>query len=701
MANDLTTTSQAADLRDSVIPGRETERDDSAWLLERMREFSEDQEADKNNREAALEDLQFVANIDGAQWDATVRANRMAQLKPCLTINTLPQYIGQVIGDMRVNKPAIKVRPAEDADEDLADIRSGLIRSIERQSDATGIYSQAGEDAVTCGIGHFRAGLQYTADDVFDQDIRIQPITNPLSVLWDYMSVERTGADARRCWVVDDLPKKEFERQWPNAIPYAGTELTTRARQVGWMSQDTVKVIEYWRIEEVPQQIAMLDDGTIKDYTPDKRMPDGRPMSDHVLNDAAGRPRIRTVRRKQAVMQLITGTSILTKPYILPIPRVPIFKVVGREVRVGDARVRFGLVRFAKDPVRLRNYWRSVGAELLAYAPKQSWIAPASSVEGREDDFRKAHLSGDPLLVYNDGNEKPERVAPPQFPEAILKEAQVNAQDIKDVTGLHDASLGIQSNETSGKAILARQREGDIATVMYHDNLNASIRACGEVVNLLIPLVYDTARTIRVEGEDAAIKLKRINDPNDPESIDMGKGKFDIVVDTGPSYSTKRVEAAESMLAFVQAVPQAAAVTGDLIAKAQDWPDAEVIADRLKRAIPPQILGEDDAEKSPQEQAAAQAAQQAAEEAKAQAQAMAILATREQEAKTRQAEAEAKKAEAEAKKAEAEADVAVAKSVSAHVNGLREMEAEVPEESAPEPPASTQDQGAPPAQEAA
>lgn len=681
------------DMRDGVLPERD--EDQSAWLLECMRLFEADQEADKKNRDAALQDLAFVADLDGAQWDPQVRSQRMAQMRPCLTVNTLPQFIGQVIGDSRINRPAIKVRPAEDADQDLADVRAGLIRSIEYQSDATGIYAQAGEDQVTCGIGHFRVGLEWIDDDVFDQDIRVKPISNPLSVVWDYMSVDRTGKDARRCWVVDDIPKKEFEAQWPNAVPGAGIPdlLLQTATRIGWISQDTVKVVEYWRIEEVDRQIALLDDGTVKDYEPGKPMADGRPMSDHVVNDTKGQPRIRNVRRKQAVMQLITGLNVLTKPYILPITRIPIFKVEGRVVRVGDARVRFGLVRFAKDPVRLRNYWRSIGAELLALAPKAMWSAQASAVEGREDDFRKAHLTGDPLLVHNDGTEAPKRIDPPQFPGAILQEAQVNAQDIKDVTGLHDASLGIQSNETSGKAILARQREGDVATVMYHDNLNASIREAGVVMNMLIPISYDTARTIRVLGEDGAVKLQRINDPQDPESVDIGKGKYDIVVETGPSYSTKRVEAADSMLAFVQAVPQAAAVSADLIAKAQDWPDADVIAKRLKRALPPQIVGEDAEEKSPEEQAAA--AQQAAQaqEAAAMAQSGAILQMREQEAKTREAEANARRAEAEAQKAEAEAAIATANSVMAHVEGYRAT-------SAPDAPGN-QDEGAPPAMEAA
>jgi hypothetical protein len=172
-----------------------------------------------------------------------------------------------------------------------------------------------------------------------------------------------------------------------------------------------------------------------------------------------------------------------------------------------------------KDAARLRNFWRSVAAEQLGYAPKAQWLAPESAVEGREDTFRKAHLSRDPLLVYNDdATAPPERIDPPQMQMALLNEAKINTQDMKDVTGIHDASLGIKSNETSGRAIMARQREGDVASLTYYDNGNAAILEAGDVINQLIPQIYDGTRIIRTIGEDEATKLVNINDPMDPNS---------------------------------------------------------------------------------------------------------------------------------------------------------------------------------------
>lgn len=624
-------------------------KDTEEFLFNLREEFQSDVDADRVNREAALDDLKFMADFEGAQWDATARKERERQGLPCLTINQLQQLVAQVSGDNRINKPSIKVRPAEDADKDLADIRSGLIRAIEWQSDSSGVYGKASDSQIVCGLGHFRVGLEYAGDDVFDQDIRIRQIPNPLSVVWDYMSSERTGKDARRCWVVDEMPRKAFEEMYPDkAASDLGETATGDLIAGGWCSRDTVRVVEAWRIKETPRKLGLMVDGSVKDVT------DLRNAEAMVQKDAQGAPRIREVMKRSAVMYLVTGFSVLEGPYELPITRLPIFKVSGREVNVGQAKVRFGLIRFAKDSQRLKNYWRSVSAQLLGWAPKQTWLATEDAVQGREEDFRHAASSGDPLLIMNKVGTV-ERLLPAPIPSAVMQEVAMNTQDMKDVTGLHDASLGIKSNETSGKAILARQREGDVATIEYHDNLNAAIRECGVVINELIPITYDTVRTIRVLGADEEPKLVRINDPNDPDSVDISKGKYDTVVETGPSYSTRRVEAADSLMQAVQAFPQLMGVAGDLVVKAQDWPDAEPIAERLKKALPPNLVDPPENPSPEEQQRAQQAAQQQAQQQQMQ-EAAGQLELMGKQAEVRKAEAEAAKAEAEASKARTEAN---------------------------------------------
>lgn len=603
------------------------EKDDAAFLEMVRKRFTEGATADKENREAGYDDLKFLT---GHQWDDGVEEERRQAGRPCLTINRLPQFVAQVVGDIRINRPGIKVRPVEDADKDMAEVREGLIRYIENQSRAHAVYAKCGQDQVSCGRGAFRVEIDYAGGNTFDRDLFIRPIADPLATVWDPLSVEATGADAKWVFLPVEMDREAFEKEYPDCKP---TELEVSTDVDNWYSADTVRVSEYWEVKETPITLSQLADGQI------------------VEGKAKGAIKTRNSVRRSVCMWLVTGHKVLEGPIEWPIDRVPVFRADGWVVQVAKRRERFGLIRFAKDPARLQNYWRSVAAETLALAPKAQWIAHKDSVKGMEDDFRDSMRSGDPLLVWT-GQQAPQRLDPPNVPVAVLQQAQMTEDDMKAVTGLHDASLGAKSNETSGRAIIARQKEGDVATYIYHDNLKLAICEAGRVINQLIPPIYDTARTIRILGNDEQPKVQRVNDPMDPESVDLTAGKYDIVVETGPSYSTKRTEAAEAMTATLQALPQIGQVAPDLIVSAQDWPDADAIAERLKKALPPQLTQDPDNPEppSPEQQQQAQQAEKQAQIAEMGAK----FEMAEQEAKTRQAVANADKAEAEAAKAKIE-----------------------------------------------
>jgi hypothetical protein len=556
-----------------------------AFLDDARESYELDLAADLDNRKASLEDKKFAA---GEHWDPVVLQQRAGL--PCLTINSIPQFLAQLVGDWRQNRTAVKVIPSTNGDKDVASIRSDLIRAIETKCRADRIFNSAFESMVQCGDGAFRVTVQYSSDDVFDQDIGLAPIDDCLSVVWDRMSIDPTGRDATRCFVDDIIPNKEFKKNWPDSDP---STLSERERGTlvasGWIDTGTVRVTEYWRLIERKKMLGMFEDGTIEFVEPEsleKLIATHGPLK---------KSRLAPVRYAQ--MHLITGFAILAGPYEYRLNRLPIIRMSGRVVSIAERRVRYGLVRFMKDSARLRNFWRSVAAEQLGYAPKAQWIAPESAVEGREEAFRKAHLTRDPLLVYNDdATAPPERVDPPVMQTALIQEAQLNSQDMKDVTGIHDASLGIRSNETSGRAIMARQREGDVASLTFYDNGNASVLEAGDVINQLIGQVYDGTRIIRIIGEDESTKLVNINDPMDPDSPDLAVGNYDVAITTGASYSTRRVEAAEAMMEAIQVYPEIMQVAGDLVVKSQDWPGAEELADRLRKTIPPQLLSDKEKE---------------------------------------------------------------------------------------------------------
>lgn len=653
-------------------------KDADEFLSEARELYRIDKEADRHNLDAAEDDLRFAScDIDGlGQWDSAVVALRTQLEQPIVTSNMLPQFIGQVVGDRRVNSTSVKVLPREDSDVDVAEIRSDLIRNIEVQSRAERVYAQAFEHEVTCGIGNFRVELDWTGDDVFDRDIFIRPIPNPLNVTWDYMSVDPTGKDAEHCFVDDMMPRKLYEKLYPD-VPvgdlgeHNGDE---------WVGQDSVRVTEFWQMQERDRTIALMNDGKVTDIT-DKPFEEYAPG---LFRDEMGGPRIREVKCKYAVMHLITGFAILKPAYELKISRLPIIRCSGREFPVGNRRVRYGLVRFIKQNQKMANFFDSVKVEVLSKAPRQQWIGPADAFDGNyAKQFRDAYISGDPILKYNPkAKEAPKAVEPVQYPTAFAAESQYQSQKMRDGSGIHEANLGMKSNETSGVAIQQRQHEGDIATVIYHDNMNAAVQECGDIINQLIPQVYDVARTIRVVGADQEERLVRINDPMSKDSVDLAKGKYDVTISTGPAYQTRRQEASTSMMEAIRVFPPLMEIAGDLVAKAQDWPGADEMAERIrKKMIQAGTIEDenDEGEQGPQDPAKAAAMQQ--QQQAMQMQQMQMQAAQVQmqsevvkaQAEARQAEANAAKAEADAQKAQIEAqraEVEMAASTANHMNNL-------------------------------
>ena len=564
-------------------------------FLQDMREnYEADVAYDQTNRDMALDDKKFSA---GEQWDPQVLEQRKGL--PCLVINSIPQFTAQLVGDFRESRRAIKVVPSNDEDTTVASVRGDLIRSIEMQSRADRVYDSSFESVVQCGDGAFRVAVEYARDDVFDQDIFIRPIDDCLAVVWDRFSIDPTGRDARRAFVDDRIPKSEYDAKWPGKTPdELGCERSTldQMNTAGWVDDDSYRVTEYWRLIERQRVMGLFPDGKV--FIIDEE------NMDQLIMEHGTPTKTRLTWCTYAQMHLVTGFSILSGPYEYRLNRLPIIRMTGRTVNVGGRRTRYGLVRNMKDPVRLKNFWRSVAAEQLGYAPKAQWIGTESAVAGREDALRKAHLSRDPLIVVNDEaviGQNLQRLDPPAPQAALLNEAQVNAQDMKDVTGIHDASLGMRSNETSGRAIQARQREGDIASLTFYDNANAAILEAGDVINQLIPQIYDGTRVLRTIGEDERVKFQKINDPMDPNSIDMSVGMFDVALSTGTSYTTRRVEAAQAMMDAIQVWPQLMTIAGDLVARAQDWPGAEKIAERLEQQMQQSQINPEDVQKMQEE----------------------------------------------------------------------------------------------------
>jgi hypothetical protein len=565
---------------------------DSDFHKEAVEAYEADWNADRDNRRDAAEDLRFMG---GDQWEPGLREARQALGRPVLTINRTGQFVRQVTGDMRQNRPSIRVFPVDgETDRDMAAIYEGIIRHIEHKNRATHVYSYAGSCQAACGIGHFRIGTAYCQDDPFAQEITIDRIINPLAVVWDSGAVKLDRSDAMRCFVWEDMPTAAFKKKYPDAIVQEWSTSRDHEAQSGlyWFRQDTVRLCEYWWKEETEKQYALLGDHVVIDVT------GWKPFDVRLL----GPKDVRKVKGFKVRQALMSGAEILTGPNEWAGQHIPIVPVIGEEVPLAERIIRHGVIRHLKDPQRLYNLWRSSGAELVGQAPRAPYLVTAKMVAANKPLWDRSANSPAPYLLYEPDplapGGKPERMAPPQAPAAMWQEAAVAAEDMKSVTGIYDAALGARSNETSGKAILARQQEGDTGTFVYHDNLQFAVGRGGQIVADLIPRIYDNERIMRIigpEDEEHYIPVNRmIQSPNGPLMInDLTSAKVDIRIESGPSYTTKRRESADMMMQFIQAIPGAGQFIGDLVAKNMDWPGADKIAARLQKLLPPGMADED------------------------------------------------------------------------------------------------------------
>jgi hypothetical protein len=553
-----------------------------------------------DNHREGLDDLRFLA---GEHWPQNEKHKRTLEGRPALTINKLPTFLHQVTNDQRQNRPSIKVHPVDDnADPETARVIQGIVRHSEYASNADVAYDTAVNSAAAIGFGYFRIVTDYTDETSFDQDIVFKRIRNPFTVYFDPASTEPDGSDARKVVITEKMHRNLFASRYPNAQACNMSLVTGSGdRYANWLWQDYVRIAEFYRIEEEEVTLVMLTNGEVGFKEDLLALPEG-------VTIKAERP---STRRK-VVWYKVTAVDVLEKAEI-PCRWIPVFPVYGDELDVDGKVLRSGLIRNAKDPSRMYNFWMTAATEEVALRPKTPYIGAEGQFEGHEEAWSLANNASMPYLEYKPVALGGMLAPPPQrqpmadMPIGTLQMAMHANDNIKATTGLFDSSLGARGNATSGKQEIAQQRQGDVANFHYVDNLARTIRHAGRCIIDMIPKLFDTERVVRLLGEDENVTHAAINKPIPPEQQkpdpktgairtvlnDLRVGKYDVTVSTGPSYSTLRQEAADAMIQFGQSWPKLMDLAGDKVVKAMDWPGAEEIAERIERTIPPEIKGEE------------------------------------------------------------------------------------------------------------
>lgn len=576
--------------------------------------------AEFDNYQKGRDDQAFYI---GAQWDEMARQEREQANRPVITINRIPGFVRQVTGDVRKDTPAIKVAPSKDgASQEVADIFNGIIRNIEDQSNAKAAYVQGVENACVTGLGAFRVKTVYSSDDAFEQDVRIERFGDPFQVLFDPAAKEPDKSDGRATFIFIDLPKAVFEKEFPDAAPDSMPNGPNGERGLVWWALDTVRVAEYWYKKPAKKALLLLSDGrVISAEQALKETQEGQPI------DVVEKRDIKTF---EICMRLMSGKEFLTEENKWAGKYIPIVPVIGEENFVNGAIVRKGMVRDAKDAQRVLNYATTASVEAAALQPKMPWLVTKDMISGLESHWGELGRKNLPYAVYKPDKmapgAKPERAQPALAQNGLDQLAQVAANDLQAIIGIYNVSLGAPSSETSGRAILARQKQGDTGTYVYIDNLGTAIRYCGKILVDLIPKIYDTPRIVRTIKEDGQVEMAPINHPVDEQgqqvdSIemavkrmnDLSVGEYDVTVVTGPSFATKRMETAETTAELITKAPELMKVAGDILIGNMDIPGGHEIAERLKRGMPRNILEDSPEPPPPPPQLVAELAKTASE----------------------------------------------------------------------------------------
>jgi len=576
-------------------------------------------DADTMNRQEALEDLKFASG--GDQWPVDLQNSRNLESRPVLTINKLDGYCRQVTNQQRQQRPRIKVH-ATNTTEDAAEAKvvQGIIRHIEVNSNADNAYDNAYNYAVRMGWGYWRIDHRYVREDSFDQEIFIDPIDNPFTVYLDPNSIAVDGSDQERCLITTMMPKTTFRELYPDVDETSFLSRGTGDTQSEWITKEDIRVAEYWYTVREPATLYQLSDGST-------RFAEGKDFFERI--ERAG---LFVVNERKSIKRTIkwkklTAVSVLEERN-WPGYYIPIVPVYGRHVVIGDKRKKFGMVRHAKDAQRMYNFWVTSLTESVALAPKAKWIMAEGQDEGHELDWAAANIKSMATLRYKqtdiDGNPAPppQRLQPEPPPAGVMAAAQEINSDMATIIGIYDPSQQLPGN-MSGKALNGQQMQVDLTNFDLYDNLTKSIAYTGKVILDLIPKIYDTERIMRIIGDDGKPDLLTINERTAVGKVknDVTVGQYDIVMETGPGYNSKRQEAVEAMMPLLQGNEQLFNAAADLVFRNMDFPGADTIADRLA-ALNPMSQIDEHSDIPPQAQIAIKAAQGQVQQLTQQMQAM-------------------------------------------------------------------------------
>jgi len=525
-------------------------------------------EAETENRAQAITALEFR---DGHQWPDDLYNQRKIDKRPSITVNHTSTLVRRVVNNMREQRPRIKVHPVgTGANTEVANVIAGLVRHIENISQASVAYDTAGEAAVTMGWGYWRILSEYISPDSFDQELKIVAIRNPFTVYMDPSSNHPAGEDADWVIISEKMKRQDYKRLYPKAENIEFQRSSQGDDMTEWESKDEIRLAEYYRVYQRMDTLHFMSNGMGMFRDEIKKLSTDLEQA-QITETSFSRPSVRRTVEwfKLNGKEIVDRRSHDENP--LPDRWIPVIRCEGNVLDVNGEVRRKGMVADLMDPARMLNYWKTCETEMLALAPKSPFIGPAGAFDGHPewaDANQKSYsrLEYDPQFIEQPDGSKtplppPERSPPIAVPQGFVQAAQGAFQDLMAIAGMpHDPQMDQPGTVISGQALRRRQAISDMAHYQYYDNQTLSICQTGKCLVQLIPYYYSTQRMQRIIGEDGVPEMAAIN-TKDPATNkvknDLKVGRYDVVMDTGPGYETKRLEQAEMTVDMLRIAPLA------------------------------------------------------------------------------------------------------------------------------------------------
>lgn len=588
------------------------------WKITSKYHNRQGRQADDDNRFAA------GTTVNSYQWNPKDKRDREDAGLTALTVNVIPKFLADIEGELRMNRARIKFLPTGGTStKKVADIYEGIARKIERDSKAEDIYDFAGNRMLTMGMGYAELEIDYKSPSSFHKRILIKPVLDSNSILPDPRIYDLDKEKMRYCFKSKWILKDDYKELYGDKIEPVNWSGGTPIEGADWYQDKSVRISHYYRL--VSSKVTMVELSTGAVMEKERAIEEIERLKLALSSAAANNPMAAklslsgTIKAPEIVdekemdvdkveMYIIDGVRVLEGPFKIPGNMIPIAGCYGRMDLIDGVKYTKGLVRDIRTlQVRL-NYWISQEVDTMSTRSRAQFWATVTQMKGLSEFYRNSNKISTLCLPYRFAEEPdaPGKVAPPPIPIApptvdpqMMAMVNESINQMRMITGFGEPMQVDQGDAAeSGKALLIRQKTIDKGMYVWIDNHAKFITQVGRIMKGMIPEVYCEQTMERILGLDGSEQDVLINGvEKDPlldieyRINDLSAGDYDIEADTGPNFTTKRVEMKEDIKEFMSLYKEEGFALSDIYARNSDWPESEEIAERMGYMIDQKLPG--------------------------------------------------------------------------------------------------------------